>query len=184
MSSCIFCPDSCPESASVHSKLPAFSFHVYSGFLALSAVRCHVVYPCRVWIIFEGIYSIFMRKHKYVALKKKTLNKKQEHYLCLRVGPFFKRVLRKVQRECNTEGSFGTANVFSFSRQASLPAGPENSTAVSFSLSTKSKVRASSDGSTGSIKTDFLIHYSKIVCKFSLENTAKDDPCVFFFWLW
>lgn len=84
-------------------------FYVYSGFHALSAVRCSVVYPCRGWIIFEEIYSIFMRKHKYVSLFQKQKRKQKAGALFVSrcVSPFFKCVLRKVQRECNTGGPLG-----------------------------------------------------------------------------
>lgn len=56
------------------------------------AVRCHIVYSCRVWIIFEEMYSIFMCQHEYIfslSLKRKNNKIKQAHYLCVYVSvPF------------------------------------------------------------------------------------------------
>lgn len=134
MSSSIFCPDSF-KSASVHSKLPASLF-----MFILDSSRS---LPLDATLFTPAEYELFLREYvqylcaninMFCLFQKEKQQKKQEHYLCHGVCPFFKCVLRKVQRECNTEGSFGNVNVFSFSRQASLPAGPENSTAVSFSL--------------------------------------------------
>lgn len=171
MSSGVFCPHS----------FKSVRNYLLSCLLWISRALCRVVYPCRVWIILREYIQYLCRNINIFLFRKGKNKTKSRNVICVSVSvPFSSVFLEKCSGSVILRGPLGPSMYSASADRLHCQLVRKIPLLSLFSLSTKCKVRAVKDGSTYFIEADILIYYSKIVCKFPLENTSKDDPVDFF----